>query len=75
MLTEVNFRPSYQHTCLFHEVAGYLYEREFHFVRLYEIINDPGGFWWLADALFVHRSLLDRIRTTPWGDTDARIPA
>jgi len=52
VLTEVNFQKRYQGSCLFHEVASFLYKHGLVLHSLFEVIPGGDGSWSLADALF-----------------------
>jgi FkbM family methyltransferase len=58
VVTEVNFRPRYEGSCLYHDVAGFLYSKGFLLFRLYEIWGDARGNWLQGDGLFVRAALL-----------------
>ena len=58
VVVEVNFRPRYEGSCLFHDVAGFLYSKGFLLFRLYDIWGDTQGNWLQGDALFIRASLL-----------------
>ncbi len=58
IITEINFRPRYEGSCLLHEVSALLYDQGFQFYRAYEIWGGDHGEWLQGDALFVRKELL-----------------
>jgi FkbM family methyltransferase len=58
VLTEVNFRPRYEGSCVFHQVAAFLYDCDFQLYRFYDIWGGQSGELLQGDALFLKRGLL-----------------